>query len=84
MQISVVQIGNSKGIRLNKMLLEKYEITDKIELILKDDCIIIKPIKSIKEPRQGWAEAFATMHQNGDDELLIDDIFEDENFEDLE
>ena len=84
MQISVVQIGNSKGIRLNKMLLEKYEITDKIELILEDDCIIIKPIKSMKKSRQGWAKAFATMHQNGDDELLIDDIFEDENFEDLE
>ena len=81
MQISVVKIGNSKGIRLNKMLLDKYQITDKIELILEDDCIIIKPIT---QPRQGWAEAFKRMHKNGDDELLIDDIFEDENFEDLE
>lgn len=83
MQISVVQIGNSKGIRLNKMLLEKYEITDKIELILEDDCIIIKAIKSTNQPRQGWDKAFENMRQNGDDELLIDDIFEDENFEDL-
>lgn len=83
MQISVVQIGNSKGIRLNKMLLEKYEITDKIELILEDDCIIIKAIKPTNQPRQGWEKAFEKMRQNGDDELLIDDIFEDENFEDL-
>lgn len=78
MQISIVQVGNSKGIRLNKMLLEKYQITDKVELILQDDCIMIKPIK---KPRQGWAEAFQRMHENGDDELLIDDVFEDENLE---
>ncbi len=81
MQISVVQIGNSKGIRLNKMLLEKYQITDKIELILEEDCIIMKPIT---KPRQGWEKAFQAMHKNGDDELLIDDIFEDENFEELD
>lgn len=78
MQISIVQVGNSKGIRLNKMLLEKYQITDKVELILQDDCIMIKPIK---KPRQGWAEAFQRMHENGDDKLLIDDVFEDENLE---
>jgi antitoxin MazE len=78
MEISIVQVGNSKGIRLNKMLLEKYQITDKVELVLQDDCIVIKPIK---KPRQGWAEAFKRMHENGDDELLIDDIFEDEDLE---
>jgi antitoxin MazE len=78
MEISIVQVGNSKGIRLNKMLLEKYQITDKVELVLQDDCIVIK---AIKKPRQGWAEAFKQMHENGDDELLIDDIFEDEDLE---
>lgn len=78
MQVSVIQVGNSKGIRLNKMLLEKYQITDKVEMVLEDDCIVIKPLRSV---RQGWAEAFERMHKNGDDELLIDDVFEDENLE---
>lgn len=78
MQVSVVRVGNSKGIRLNKMLLEKYQITDKVEIVLEEDCIIIK---SIKKPRQGWEETFKRMHQNEDDELLIDDIFEDENLD---
>jgi antitoxin MazE len=78
MQISVVQIGNSKGIRLSKTLLEKYQITDKVELILEDDFIVLKPVV---EPRKNWEEAFAEMHRNGDDTLLIDSVLEDENWD---
>ena len=29
------------------------------------------------QPRQGWAEAAKRAHENGDDELLIPDVFED-------
>ncbi len=78
MEVSVIPIGNSKGIRLGKSLLEKYNITDTVELILEKSYIIIKP-KS--EPRKGWEKAFKKMHENGDDKLLLNDVFEDENFE---
>ncbi len=78
MQTAVVQIGNSRGIRLNKMLLEKYQIGDKVELILEKDHIIIKPVG---KPRQGWEAAFKEMHENGDDQLLIGDVFDDETWE---
>lgn len=78
MELSVINIGNSKGIRLSKTILEKYNITDKIELILEEGYLILKPKP---EPRKGWDEAFKKMHENGDDQLLMDDIFEDENFE---
>ncbi|HQD11782.1 MAG TPA: AbrB/MazE/SpoVT family DNA-binding domain-containing protein [Chitinophagales bacterium] len=78
MEIPVINIGNSRGIRLSKTILEKYSITDKIELILEKGYIILKP-KS--EPRKGWDNAFRKMHENGDDQLLIEDVFEDENFE---
>ncbi len=78
MKVSVVQIGNSKGIRLSKTLLEKYHITDKIELILKNDYIVLKPIS---EPRKNWELAFAEMHRNGDDTLLLDSVFEEENWD---
>lgn len=78
MDISVIAIGNSKGIRLTKTLLEKYNITDTVELILEKDYIIIKP-KTI--PRKGWEKFFKKMHENGDDKLLIPDVLEDENFE---
>ncbi len=38
-------------------------------------------MKSSKKPREGWAAAFKQMHKNGDDKLLIEDVFEDENIE---
>ncbi len=78
MKISVIQIGNSKGIRLSKTLLEKYEIGDQVELVMESDHILIKPIA---KPRQNWDEAFEVMHRNGDDKLLIDSVFEDENWD---
>ncbi len=78
MELSVINIGNSKGIRLSKTILEKYSISDKIELILEKGYIILKPKT---EPRKGWEKAFKRMHKNGDDQLLMDDVFEDENFE---
>lgn len=76
MDVSVIPIGNSKGIRLSKTLLEKYNITDTIELILEKGYIILKPKSA---PRDGWEKEFKKMHENGDDKLLIDDIFTDED-----
>ena len=78
MDVSVIPIGNSKGIRLTKTLIEKYNITDTVELILEKNYIILKPKQ---EPRKGWEKAFKKMHNNGDDKSLMGDIFEDENFE---
>ncbi len=78
MEVSVIKIGNSKGIRLSKTLLEKYNIKDTVDLILESGQIIIKPLS---KPRKNWDKAFNEMAENGDDKLLIDDIFNDENLE---
>ena len=78
MEVSVIPIGNSKGIRLTKTLLEKYNIQDSVELILEKGYIILKPKA---KPRQGWEKSFRKMHENGDDKPLMSDVFEDENFE---
>ncbi len=76
MEVSVIKIGNSKGIRLSKTLLERYNIKDTVDLIMDKGQIILKPIS---EPRKGWEKAFEKMSKNGDDNLLIDDVFDDEN-----
>lgn len=78
MEASLIKIGNSKGIRLSKTLIEKYNLRDTVELILEKGYIIIKPSS---KPRKGWDKAFKEMAENGDDQLLFDDIFEDENIE---
>lgn len=78
MDVSIIPIGNSKGIRLSKTLLEKYNIRDTVELIMEKGYIIIRPKDS---PRKGWENAFKQMHENGDDKPLMSDIFNEENFE---
>ncbi len=78
MEVSIIPIGNSRGIRLSKTLLEKYNIKDTVELILEKGYMIIRPKKT---PRKGWEKAFKKMHENGDDKPLMFDVFEDENFE---
>lgn len=78
MEVSVVQIGNSKGIRFSKTILEKYNIRDKVDMILGKGQIIIKPLS---KPRKGWEKAFMEMSENEDDKLLFDDVFDDENLD---
>lgn len=78
MEVSVVKIGNSRGIRFSKTIIERYNIRDTVEMILDKGYIIIKPVF---RPRKGWDKAFIEMHANGDDKLIIPDIFEEENLE---
>ena len=78
MEISVIKIGNSKGIRFSKTIIERYNIRDTVDLILEKGQIIIKPLSN---PRKGWEKAFKEMHASGDDKLIMPDIFEEENIE---
>ena len=77
---SIIKIGNSKGLRLSKAILDKYNIKDRVEIILEMGQIIIKPIE---EPRKNWDVAFEKMNKEGDDKMLMNDVFNDENFEEL-
>lgn len=78
MEITIIKIGNSKGLRLSKTILEKYKIKDKVEMILEKGQIILKPITS---PRKNWEKEFKRMRENGDDKLLMNDVFDDETLE---
>ena len=78
MDVSVVKIGNSKGIRLSKTLIEKYNIKDTVELVMEKGYITIKPKA---EPRKDWEKAFKKMHEVGDDQLLMPDVFDNETFD---
>ena len=79
MKMDIIQIGNSKGIRLPQAVLKQCGIDSQVELEVKDSFIIIKPVKT---PRQGWREAFELMHKNNDDQLLISDEISNDSLED--
>lgn len=78
METAIIKIGNSKGLRLSKTILDQYNIKDKVEIILEMGQIVIKPIEV---PRKNWEAAFEKMSIEGDDKMLMNDVFNDENFE---
>jgi antitoxin MazE len=71
MKINIVPIGNSKGVRIPKMILKQCHITETVDLQVKGKMIIIKPLDDT--PRKGWGEMFKAMAEQKDDRLLIDD-----------
>lgn len=71
----IIQIGNSKGIRIPKTLLDQLSADELVELKLKDGVLIVQPVDN---PRQGWDQAFSSMAASGDDQLFIPDSVEQE------
>ena len=63
----IVQIGNSKGIRVPKGLLEHAQLPDEVELQAEHGRLIVR---AARRPRAGWAEAAKAMYARGDDQLL--------------
>ena len=66
-KVKIVRIGNSKGIRLPKALIEQYNMKDEVLLEAKKDSIVIRPVKN---PRPGWEKSFKEMRKRGDDVLF--------------
>lgn len=57
MKIALVPIGNSKGVRLPKAVLEQVGLTEAAELTVENGRIILTPAKPA---RAGWVHAFAS------------------------
>lgn len=66
MKSQIIQIGNSQGVRIPKVLLEDSGIVSDVELELHADGILIR---NAKKPRSGWEEHFKAMAENEDDEM---------------
>jgi antitoxin MazE len=69
MKTELVRIGNSRGVRIPKPLIEQCRLGDTVELRVENDCLVISPER---RPRQGWAEAFAAASPAVRDELLLE------------
>lgn len=68
MKAQIVRIGNSRGIRLPKPLLEQSKLTSEVELTVENDTIVIRAARA---PRQGWEAGFRAMAEHGDDAALL-------------
>jgi antitoxin MazE len=69
MKAKIIRIGNSQGIRIPKPLLEQTGLSEDVEIEVRADELVIRPARSA---RAGWAVAFGSMAEAGDDALLED------------
>ena len=67
MKTRLVKIGNSRGLRLPKVLIEEAGLPDDVELHVRGATIVVAPRR---RPREGWAEAARDLHVRDGGSLL--------------
>ena len=65
MQSKLIGIGNSKGIRLPKKLIEKYHLDEKLTLEERNEGILIKA--DIPDNKLSWEETYKEMAEEKED-----------------
>lgn len=71
MKIALVRIGNSRGIRIPKPLIEQCGFGDTVELRVEQDRLIVAPDRP---PRYGWKKAFAAAGGSAADPILLEGL----------
>jgi antitoxin MazE len=58
MKTNIVQIGNSKGIRIPKTLLEQMQFEKSVEFQVTPEGLLLRPVQEKENvlPRAGWEE----------------------------
>jgi antitoxin MazE len=67
MKTRLIRIGNSRGIRLPKPLIEEAGLSDEVEIRVRAGSIVIVPTD---RARAGWDEAARALHESGGDQLI--------------
>jgi antitoxin MazE len=63
----LIAIGNSRGVRIPKPLLDQANLGTEIEIVVRAEGLMLR---SATRPRAGWEEQFRAMAERGDDRLL--------------
>ena len=60
----LVAIGNSRGVRIPKAMIEQTGLGEEVELEVVDGTIVIR---RKRRPREGWAEAAKLLAERGEE-----------------
>lgn len=69
MTVNLVRIGNSKGIRIPKPIIEQCGLGETVQLRVQKGRLVIIPDR---RPRHGWAKEFRRNATTGDDRLILE------------
>lgn len=64
LELKVVQIGNSRGVRLPKAVMERYQIKDALVLEAREDGLLLR---GKKDKRMTWEETARDMAREKED-----------------
>ncbi|MEW6184103.1 MAG: AbrB/MazE/SpoVT family DNA-binding domain-containing protein [Thermodesulfobacteriota bacterium] len=78
MKANIIQIGNSKGVRIPKVLLEQARLGKEVELEVVDRKIVIHPSSG---SRQGWDRKFSVMAGMKEEDLIREDLWIENRFD---
>ena len=67
MKAHVVRIGNSRGIRIPKSVIEQCQLHGEVDLTVQQGQLVVR---LAAKARSGWDVAFEQMHHHGDDKLM--------------
>ena len=71
MKIQIIKIGNSKGIRIPKNVLNDCGFDNSAEMLVKDNKLILSPVK---KSRKGWEKAFETASKKKTKDKVLEDF----------
>jgi antitoxin MazE len=67
MKTRLVRIGNSRGVRIPKPLIEQAGLGEEVELRVEGGAVVIE---TPRKARAGWADAARAIRERGGDGLL--------------
>ena len=73
-ELKLVRIGNSKGVRIPKSILQKYGFADAIKIEEKENGILLR---SDRISKLSWEDTFKAMKSENEDWSDFDDTLQD-------
>ena len=65
----IVRVGNSRGIRIPKVVLDQLDIGPEVEMAVQSDGLVIR---AARRTREGWSKRFSAMAVQRDDRLVLE------------
>jgi antitoxin MazE len=71
LRTQIVKIGNSRGVRLPKLLIDQMGFDNEVEILVQRGQLVLR---RAARSRRDWDEQFQAMAKSGDDRLIDEPV----------